>query len=87
MWDLHLKQILVFLYDIIIFTGTLEDHDKCLLCVLNRLKECGIKLSPEKCKYFQSSVHYHGHIVFQKGVETAPRRYPVKYPGSSLKPY
>ncbi|XP_023191351.1 peroxisomal trans-2-enoyl-CoA reductase isoform X3 [Xiphophorus maculatus] len=74
MGDLHLKEVLVFLDDIIIFSATLEEHEERLLRVLSRLKQFGLKLSPEKCKFFQSSVRYLGHIVSDKGVETDPEK-------------
>ncbi|KAK7933739.1 hypothetical protein WMY93_004635 [Mugilogobius chulae] len=69
MGDLHLKEVLVFLDDLIIFSNTLEEHENRLLRVLHRLKDYGLKLSPEKCKFFQTSVRYLGHIVSEKGVE------------------
>ncbi|KAK7899346.1 hypothetical protein WMY93_020199 [Mugilogobius chulae] len=72
MGDLHLKEVLVFLDDIIIFSDTLEEHERRLLQVLTRLRDYGLKLSPEKCLFFQSSVKYLGHIVSEKGVETDP---------------
>lgn len=74
MGDLNLREVLVFLDDIIIFSDTLEEHEKRLLGVLTRLKEFGLKLSPEKCKFFQSSVRYLGHVVSEKGVETDPEK-------------
>lgn len=40
--------------------------------VLNLLQEFGLKLSPEKCKFFQTSVKYLGHSVSQDGVGTDP---------------
>lgn len=66
MGDLHLKEILVFLDDLIIFSSTLEEHETRLLKVLQRLKDYGLKLSPEKCKFLQTSVRYLGHIVSEK---------------------
>lgn len=42
--------------------------------VLKRLREFGLKLSPEKCKFCQTSVRYLGHIVSQNGVETDPSK-------------
>ncbi|KAK7881018.1 hypothetical protein WMY93_030607 [Mugilogobius chulae] len=74
MGDLHLREVLVFLDDLIIFSDTLEEHERRLLRVLNRLREYGLKLSPEKCRFFQSSVRYLGHIVSAKGVETDPEK-------------
>ena len=72
MGDLHLKEVLVFLDDLIILSNTLEEHESRLLRVLQRLKDYGLKLSPEKCKFFQTSVRYLGHIVSEQGVETDP---------------
>ena len=72
MGELKLKQALVFLDDLIIFSSTLEEHEERLMRVLNQLKEFGLKLSPGKCKFFQTSVKYLGHIVSEKGIETDP---------------
>lgn len=74
MGDLHLKEVLVFLDDLIILSNMLEEHENRLLRVLSRLQEYGLKLSPEKCKFFQKSVKYLGHIVSEKGVETNPEK-------------
>lgn len=74
MGDLNRKQVLVFIDDLIVFSKTLEEHESRLLQVLNRLKEYGLKLSPEKCRFFQTSVRYLGHIVSQDGVETDPAK-------------
>lgn len=72
MGDINLKEVLVFIDDLIVFSATLEEHEKRLLRVLQRLKDYGLKLSPEKCKFFQTSVRYLGHIVSANGVETDP---------------
>lgn len=72
MGDLNRKEVLVFIDDLIIFSESLEEHEHRLVQVLTRLKEYGLKLSPEKCKFFQTSVRYLGHIVSQHGVETDP---------------
>ena len=53
---------------------SVEDHEARLLRVLQRLKEYGLKLSPEKCKFFQTSVRYLGHVVSENGVETDPEK-------------
>lgn len=74
MGSLHLKEVLVFIDDLIVFSNTLEEHENRLLRVLNRLKEYGLKLSPDKCKFLQSSVRYLGHIVSERGVETDPEK-------------
>lgn len=77
MSDIHLKEVVVFIDDLIVFSDTLEEHERRLLRVLERLKEYGLKLSPEKCKFFQASVKYLGHIVSSNGVETDPEKVEV----------
>ncbi len=72
MGDLHLTEVLVFLDDLIVFSRTPEEHEERLLKVLTRLREYGLKLSPEKCKFFQTSVRYLGHIISETGVQTDP---------------
>ncbi len=74
MGDINLTEVLVFLDDLIVFSETLEEHESRLLHVLNCLKEYGLKLSVEKCKFLQTSVRYLGHIVSQNGVETDPQK-------------
>ena len=74
MGSLNLKEVLVFLDDIIVFSSTLEEHEARLLHVLQQLRENGLKLSPNMCRFFQNSVRYLGHIVSNNGVETDPEK-------------
>jgi len=70
--SLHLKEVLVFLDDLIVFSSSLEEHEERLMKVLHQLKEFGLKLSPDKCRFFMKSVTYLGHIVSESCVETDP---------------
>ena len=72
--EMNLKEVLVFIDDLIVFAPTLEEHEERLMRVLNRLKDFGLKLSVEKCTFFQTSVHYLGHVVSKNGVETDPAK-------------
>lgn len=74
MGDLNRREVLVFTDDLIVFSKTLEEHEARLLQVLKCLTEYGLKLSPTKCKFFQTSVQYLDHIVSQNGVETDPAK-------------
>lgn len=74
MKDINLKEVLVFLDDLFVFSSTLEDHETRLTHVLERLREYGLKLSPDKCKFFQTSVRYLGHIVSRDGVSIDPEK-------------
>lgn len=70
--DINLKEVLVFLDDLIVFSNSLEEHEIRLQNELQRLRENGLKLSPTKCKFFQTRVRYLGHIVSKDGIETDP---------------
>lgn len=74
MGGMNLREVLVFLDDVIVFSATLEEHEDQLLRVLQRLKEFGLKLSPEKCQFFRTSVKYLGHVVSASGAETDPAK-------------
>ena len=65
---------LVYIDDIIIFGKTIEDHIQQLQEVFNRLKMAGLKLKPKKCCLFKREVHYLGHVVSEKGIQTDPEK-------------
>lgn len=72
--DMHLLQVIVYLDDIIVFGRTLEEHEERLLKVLDRLEECGLKISLDKCQFCQPQVRYVGHIVSALGIATDPEK-------------
>lgn len=74
MGDINLNKVLVFIDDLIIFSESLEEHKSRLFKVLQRLKEYRLKLSPEKFKFFQTSVQYLGHVGSENGVEIDPEK-------------
>ena len=54
---------LVYLDDVIIFSATAEQHLKDVDAVLTRLREAGVTLNLEKCKWFAHEVEYLGHVI------------------------
>ncbi|PIO32203.1 hypothetical protein AB205_0160660 [Aquarana catesbeiana] len=72
--DMNLIEVLVYLDDIIVFGRTVEEHEERLEKVLKRLHEEGLKLSMEKCQFYQSSVNYLVHIVSEEGIATDPEK-------------
>lgn len=52
--DLHLKKVIVFLDNLIMFSDTLEEHEVRLMKVLNHLKDYGLMLSPDICRFLQT---------------------------------
>ena len=78
--DLNMKICAIYLDDLIIFSSSLEEHLERLDRVLNRLKECNLKLIPKKCMFLQTEVKYVGHIVSEKGIRADPEKIDkVKY--------
>ena len=72
--DMNLKELLVYLDDIIIHGRTLEEAEERLVKTLERLRAFGLKLDPKKCKFFQQSVKHLGHIVSKDGVHPDPEK-------------
>lgn len=38
----------------------------------NRIRQYGLKLSPQKCLFLMKEVKYIGHIVSEEGIQTDP---------------
>ena len=72
MGDLNLRDCLIYLDDIIIFSSTFEEHMERLVAVFERLQEHNLKLKPSKCDFFWSQMTYLGHVVSKEGIHTDP---------------
>ncbi|UYV77453.1 K02A2.6-like, partial [Cordylochernes scorpioides] len=74
-WQRIIEQILsgipgtlVYLDDILITGESEADHLRNLEAVLNRLNEYGLKANRDKCKFFQESLEYCGHVIDKMGL-------------------
>lgn len=74
MGELHLKECLIYLDDVIIFSETVEQHFERLSAVFERLEQFNLKLKGSKCEFFQTEVNYLGHVVSADGVRTDPEK-------------
>ena len=68
---------IVYLDDIIIFAGTLDEHYRKLDAVLSRLGNAGLKLNPQKCQLLNEETVVLGHVVSRKGISTDPEKIKV----------
>lgn len=58
--DIILIKVLVYLNNIIVYGKTLVEHKEQLEKVLQRLHEKGLKLSLEKCQFYQTKLSLPG---------------------------
>ena len=81
--DLHLNWCIIYLDDVIVFSKTPEEHIAQLEAVFKKISDAGLKLKPSKCEFFKKRIHYLGHIVSNKGIETDPKKIEaiVNWPG------
>jgi hypothetical protein len=68
------KFVLVFLYDILIYSPTLETHKNHLRQVLAKLREHQLCMKLRKCSFAKQELDYLDHIISDKGVATNPTK-------------
>ncbi|XP_070072240.1 uncharacterized protein [Drosophila takahashii] len=61
-----------YLDDIIVIGTSLDEHFTNLREVLRRLRQANLKLNKAKCKFFQHSITYLGHVISEDGIHTDP---------------
>jgi len=42
--------------------------------VLQRLREAGLTVRPEKCKFFEREVEYLGHVISEEGLKKGKKK-------------
>ena len=63
MGELNIRDCLLYLDDVIIFSSTFEEHLERLKTVFSRSKQHNLKLKPSKYEFLRSEVTYLGHVV------------------------
>ena len=64
----------VIVDDLVVWGEDVEQHDVRLRQVLDRCRECNLKLNREKCHFRVSEVHYVGHVLNADGVNPDPQK-------------
>ncbi len=69
-----IKNVAVYLDDILVAGQMEEEHLVALETVLNRINKSGLRMRLSKCAFMQSSVSYLGHVISQKGLQPLPNK-------------
>jgi hypothetical protein len=68
------KFIQVFIDDILIYSRMTEEHDEHLHLVPQCLREPKLFGKLSKCSFYQSRIHYLGHVISNEGIVVDPAR-------------
>ncbi|MEW8546200.1 MAG: reverse transcriptase family protein, partial [Candidatus Thiodiazotropha sp.] len=74
MGDINLRDCLIYLDDIIVFSSTFNEHIERLEAVFRRLQTNNLKFKAFKCEFFRREITYFGHVVSEEGIRTDPAR-------------
>lgn len=69
-----ISNLLIYIDDVVIATSTLEEHEKILKQVLQRLDAAGLALNRDKCHFAKQSVQFLGHVWSADGVRPSPNK-------------
>ena len=63
---------MIYIYDIIIFSKSVDEHLVHLEEVFRRLCDANVKLNPKKCSFVKQRLEYLGHVVTPEGISPNP---------------
>lgn len=69
-----LKNVTVYMDDLIIYSSSLQEHIQDLEAVLQRLRESNLKVQLDKTEFLKKETPFLGHIVTAEGVKPDPSK-------------
>ena len=79
---LQYVEMLVYLDDIIVYAKSLQDNERKMELLFQRLVSANLKLQPEKVQFLRKEVAFLGHVISENGVTPDPEKIKavVNYP-------
>jgi hypothetical protein len=68
------KFVQVFIDEILIYSRMKKEHDEHLSLVLQCLRENKLYGKLSKCSFYQSKIHYLGHVISGEGIVVDPTK-------------
>ena len=68
------KFVIVFINDILVHSGSLEEHAEHLRTVLQILHECQVYAKFSKCQFWLDKVAFLGHVISAEGISVDPQK-------------
>lgn len=72
-WD---QLVVIFIYDILVFSKAKEEHNRHLKIVLQTLRENQLYAKFSKCELLLNDI-FLGHVVFAEGISVDPKKLEV----------
>ena len=67
-----LPGVLCLMDDVVVFGANKEEHEARLTETLQRIKDAGVTLNPQKCEFRKKSLIFLGHVVSGEGIQPDP---------------
>nr|VZH97142.1 unnamed protein product [Spirometra erinaceieuropaei] len=71
---LYPHSCLIYLDDVIVFGRTTRQHNANLAAVLSALRDAGLRLNPQNCKFLCRKVTFLGHEVSPQGIQVSQEK-------------
>lgn len=68
MAGLNYQSCFIYLDDCVVIGKSMENHNRNLMKILNRLREVNLKLNPMKCEFLRKEIVYLGHKITSAGI-------------------
>ncbi|XP_058082469.1 uncharacterized mitochondrial protein AtMg00860-like [Magnolia sinica] len=66
--------VIVFIYDVLVYSKSQEEHEQHLRTVLSTLKENQLYAKLSKCEFWEREVKFLGQVVKEEGIAVDPAK-------------